>query len=79
MEWLTNFKTSNNVVFEQVCGESGAVDAQKRSVRMMIIPKLIQNYSLDDIFLCGRNKTIFFFKFFPEKTFVLKDQSRSGG
>jgi hypothetical protein len=68
--WLTNWKNRNNVVFKQVCGESGAVDVQKCSVWINNLPKLIENYSPDDIF--NVDETGLFFKYLPEKLLCLK-------
>jgi len=75
--WLTNWKNRNSVVFKQVCGESGAVDVQKCSVWINNLPKLIENYSPDDIF--NVDETRLFFKCLPDKTFIFKGQSCSGG
>ncbi|XP_060847983.1 tigger transposable element-derived protein 4-like [Rhopalosiphum padi] len=75
--WLTNWKIRNSVVFKQVCGESGAVDVQKCSVWINNLPKLIENYSPDDIF--NVDETGLFFKCLPDKTFIFKGQSCSGG
>lgn len=52
-----------------------AVDVQKCSVWMNNLPKLIENYSPDVIF----NKVGLFFKCLPEKKFIFKGQSYSGG
>jgi len=57
--WLTNWKTRNNVVFKQVCEESGAVDVQNCSVWMNNLQKLIKNYSPDDIFNVNETKLLF--------------------
>ncbi|KAL4084154.1 hypothetical protein QTP88_027987 [Uroleucon formosanum] len=75
--WLTNWKIRNSVVFKQVCGESGAVDVQKCSVWINNLPKLIENYSPDDIF--NVDETGLFFKCLSDKTFIFKGQSCSGG
>ncbi|KAL4119164.1 hypothetical protein QTP88_012010 [Uroleucon formosanum] len=68
--WLTNWKIRNSVVFKQVCGESGAVDVQKCSVWINNLPKLIENYSPDDIF--NVDETGLFFKCLPTKHSYLK-------
>jgi len=52
---LTKWKIRNNVVFK-----SGAVDVQKCSVWMNNLPKLIENYSPDNIF--DVDETGLFFK-----------------
>lgn len=41
------------------------------------LPKLIENYSPDDIF--NVDETGLFYKRLPEKTFIFIDQSCSGG
>lgn len=76
--WIDRFKTRHGIVYRQICGESESVNDDDIIVwSEKILPDLLKDYSLDDVF--NADEFGLFFKLMPDKSLVFKSEQCHGG
>ncbi|KAL4121977.1 hypothetical protein QTP88_014392 [Uroleucon formosanum] len=75
--WLENWKNRHNIIFRKICGESASVNDSLCNEWLGKLTNIIKEYSPDDVF--NVDETALFFKCLPNRTFILKGETCSGG
>lgn len=75
--WLEKFRGRHNIVFRNVCGESGGVDASQADKWFQALPEIIADTDPANIF--NVDETGLFYKCTPDKTLALKGEVCSTG
>jgi len=75
--WLGNWKNRHNIIFRKICGESASLNDSLCNEWLGKLSNIIKEYSPDDVF--NVDETSLFFKCLPDRTFILKRETCSGG
>ena len=76
--WLDNLKKRNNIVYKTMSGEKKNLDPETvKKWKTEILPELIKEYSLSDIFIA--DETGLFYKFQPDNTLCYQKEKCHGG
>lgn len=75
--WLDNFKKENNIIFKNICGESGEVNLEKATDWKSMLKEMISDRDPQNIF--NVDEAGLFYQCTPNKSLTFKNEKCSGG